>query len=222
MPARNRTTRLAPPGAKGRLHARGTALIEFILVIPVLGAILALTFFFGWALLHKHQMVVADRYAAWRRIETGTWPTTVEINEGCLGNRGYNVSLNGSRAGMATPQDLADETADVHDNAGRLADELIVQRFPSGRRAHVTAEFPARKALWEAVMADRPTFHARHSREGLTWRCDEAVCWSTLRDQFYDDLDNGLTAVPDPGDGMAQMIRSLYLAHWPDKAKNAQ
>jgi len=191
-------------------------------VIPLLGLILALTFFFGWALLHKHQVVVADRYAAWKRIETGSWPTTDEINQGCLGDRASDVHLTGSSAGLETPQDLADETDAISDDGGRLADRLAVQRFAKGRRAHVTAQFPAHKSLWEAVISDRPNFHARHSREGITWRCDQARCWSTLRNEFYDDLDEGLQSVPDPGDGMAQMIRSLYLAHWPDKAKNAQ
>jgi len=198
-------------------HAHGTALMEFLLVIPVLGGILALTMFFGWAMLHKHQIVTADRYAAWRRVETGSWPTTDEINRGCLGGRARNVSVNGSGAGTQTPADLVDETGHYSDNGGRLADDLVVDLFPKGRRAQVTAQFPTHKAIWEAITDDRPTFRSHHSREGITWRCDEARCWSTLRDDFYHNLDEGLRSVPDPGDGMAGMIRSLYLAHWPDR-----
>jgi hypothetical protein len=197
-------------------------MVEFTLVAPLLAVILVLTFFFGWAMMHKHQVVVADRYAAWRRIETGSWPGTDTINQACLGDKAYDVHLGGSAASRQTPRDLVDEVAAASLRGDELAQTLLVDRFPPGRRAHVSARFPAYYTMWEAVQGSRPAFHGRHSREGVTWRCDQARCWRTLRDQFYDDLDENLQAVPDPGDGMARMIRGLYLAHWPDKARTAR
>ena len=56
--------------------------------------------------------------------------------------------------------------------------------------------------------------HDHHAREGITWRRDEVNSWSLLRDQYYWDLDGRLRRVPAPGDGMARVIRKLYLAHW--------
>ena len=93
------------------------------------------------------------------------------------------------------------------------AAELLLDRFPAGRRARVSARFRAHQALWQREDLIR-YIHSRHGREGITWRRDEVRPWRVLRDQFYLELDEALRRVPAPGDGMAQMIRELYLAHW--------
>ncbi len=195
-----------------RLHRRGTAMTEFVLIVPVLGVILGLTFFFGWALMHKHQVLIADRYAAWKRIETGSWPTEEELNEIAFANRATDVQIGGSQHELReTAEDLVGEVGSRHEMARALADELTVNRFPAGRRAHVAASFDANQALWEKFTGH---IRHRHAREGVTWRRDEVNCWSVLRDQYYDDFDQDMQRIRAPGNGMAQMIRRLYLRHW--------
>jgi len=208
MTARTYANRCRPP----RRH-QGTAMTEMILVIPFLATILGLTFFFGWAMMHKQQVLVADRYAAWRRIETGAWPTENDLNRMVFVNKAQDVQLSGTTDGLKeTPRDLVGEADARHQLAGALADDLVVQRFPAGRRADVAASFDADKALWEKF-----TGHIRHhhGREGVTWRRDEVHCWTTLRNQFYSDFDEDMRSIPAPANGMANTIRRLYLAIWP-------
>ena len=200
------------PRRRRRLHRRGTAMIEFVLVVPFLAMILALTFFFGWATLHKHQVVVADRYAAWRRIEAGSWPTEDDLNRLMFMDRAEDVNLSGSSSDLrATAIDLAGQTASQHELAGSLADELVVNRFPAGRRAHVAAKFHSNQAMWDRFSG---YIRHQHGREGITWRRDEVNCWSTLRDQYYAQFDRDMRSIPAPARGMASMIRRLYLKHW--------
>jgi len=194
-------------------HAPGTAMVEFTLVVPILAVIISLVFFFGWALMRKHQVIVADRYAAWRRIETGRWPEADELNELFFAGKAVDVALGGAATNPRTASELADAASDLNRRSGALAAELLLDRFPAGRRARVSARFRAHQALWQREDLIR-YIHSRHGREGITWRRDEVRPWRVLRDQFYLELDEALRRVPAPGDGMAQMIRGLYLAHW--------
>jgi len=180
---------------------------EFVLVLPFLAIITALTFFFGWALMHKHQVVTASRYSAWRKVEAGTWPTEEELNEICFNNQATEVGLSPGGEGWETARDLADEAGAFSAYAEELAERLVLDRFPKGRRAHVSADFGRSQAFWQNFTG---AMHSRHGREGITWRRDEVRCWSTLRDLYYHDLDESLRGV----NGMAEMIRRLYLAPW--------
>ena len=192
-------------------RARGTAMIEFVMIIPFLGLILGLTFFFGWALMHKHQVVVADRYAAWKRIETGGWPSEDEINTKCFMNRASDVSLSTGHVGRETAEDLAAAADAQGPEVGELATRMVVEPFPVGRQAEVYAKFDADHALWQKF---KGYIHHSHRREGITWRRDEVRPWASLKDLYLSELDDRLNGIPAPADGMAQMIRRLYLEHW--------
>ena len=202
-------------GRKRRIDTRrrGTAMAEMVLAVPLLGLILGLTFFFGWALMHKHEVLVANRHAAWRRIETGAWPSEEELNVAAFGDEAEDVRLSGSESGLRrTAADLAGEADSRHQMAGDYADELIVNRFPAGRRANVSANFGSDEALWNKFVGYIP---GEHGREGVTWRRDEVNPWSTLRDGFYADFAREMLSVPAPASAMARTIRHLYLANWP-------
>ena len=75
----------------------------------------------------------------------------------------------------------------------------------------MSARFASNVALWQQFSHD---IQSGHAREGITWRRDEVDCLTALRDQFYPELDTALRGVPAPGDGMANIIRRLYLVHW--------
>lgn len=194
-----------------RWHRPGTAMTEFVLTLPFLAVITGLTFFFGWSLMHKHQVLVADRYSAWQRIETGSWPSEEKLNEIVFDDKASSVSLNSSAGIGETAEDLAAEAGAFGARTEGLASELLLHRLPRGRHARVTAEFDANQALWERFSG---AVTHRHGREGITWRRDEVNCWRTLRDLYYSDFDDGLLRVPPPAERMAEMVRGLYLAGW--------
>jgi hypothetical protein len=186
-------------------------MVEFTLVVPFLAVILGLTFFFGWAYLHKHQVVVASRYATWQRVDHGAWPTEKKLNEVCFADKAVDVQIQAMGLDQRTAQDLVSEVGAESRRTQTFAEELLTDRLPGGHRGHVAAKFGSRWTLWQQY---RSHIHDNQAREGITWRRDEVNCWALLRDQYYGDLDEGLRGVRAPGDGMAQMIRRLYLAHW--------
>jgi hypothetical protein len=193
---------------------RGTAMLEFVLLIPLLATVVALTFFFGWSMMHKTQLLQAARHAPWENIDTGAWPTEEFINEQFFHNRAASVSLASEpdKVSRETSEDLVNDVGGREAAAGALADELTLNLFPPGKRGRVAAGFNTDQPIWKTFEG---TITATHQREGLTWRRDDPCDpWNTLRDQYYPDLDNLLNGIPAPGSGMAQMIRGLYLAHW--------
>ena len=194
-----------------RLHRRGTATIELVAIIPILAGITGLMFFFGWALMNKHQVLLADRYSAWQRVETGTWPTEDKLNEIVFNERAVDVDLAGGAVAAETAADLVTEAGYYGPGPEELARELLLNLFPKGRQATVTADFDSNEALWERFSG---AIRHTHSREGVTWRRDEVRCWTTLRDLYYMEMDDSLQRVPPPANNMAGMIRGLYLAHW--------
>lgn len=199
------------PRRRRAVGRRGSATMEFVLAIPLLALVLGLTMFFGWALMHKHQVIVADRYSSWQRVTTGQWPSEEKINELCFNDRASDVDLDGTGPVRQTVYEWVQAAGGKSGQAEALADELYVNRFPTGKRARVSATFQSNQALWERFSG---AISHRHGREGVTWRRDEVRCWTTLRDQYYGDVDNLLQRVPAPADGMANMIRGLYLARW--------
>ncbi len=193
---------------------RGTAIAEFVLAVPFLAIVLGLTFFFGWVMMHKHQVLVANRYSAWQRVDTGVWPSEDRLNDVVFNNRASSVALSSEAPVGETADELISEAGNMSPRTGVLAEELIADNYPPGRRAHVSANFNPRQALWQNVMEGMYDMHHRHGREGVTWRRDEVSCWSVLRNQYYSELDDSLERVSEPSDGMAQMIQGLYLTGW--------
>lgn len=193
---------------------RGTAIAEFVLAVPLLAMVVALTFFFGWVMMNKHQVLVASRYSAWQRVDTGAWPSEGRLNYIVFNNRASDVVLSSEAPVGETADELISQAGDMSPRTEVLAEELITERYPPGRRAHVSADFNPRQAFWQSVMKGMYDLHHLYGREGVTWRRAEVSCWAVLRNQYYSELDDSLGRVSAPADGMAQMIRGLYLGEW--------
>lgn len=207
-------------------RATGSAVIEMVLVVPILGVFFALVFFFGWVMMHKQQVVVADRYAVWQRIDTGVWPSKDHVNATSFQNRAIDVNLDHWPSGSPPADNLVAQATDRSPQAGDFSTRLIGGDsgvFPSGRTADVKADFQAGRSFVQFLerQMNQPSgggaqyMGHHHSREGISWRRNEVNPWNTLRDVFYQDFDNALQQQQStPAAQMAQMIRNLYLASW--------
>ena len=51
-----------------RHRSRGTAMVEFVMCIPLLALLISGMFFFGWAMRNQQKVKVSDRYAVWRAV----------------------------------------------------------------------------------------------------------------------------------------------------------
>lgn len=181
------------------------------MVLPFMGMLLALIFFFGWALRNQQHVKVSDRYWSWRRVRAGGAASASELNGKFFGRTASGVTLRTDRGPDETLGDYVDRVSEASRPAGVLADETVLDTFPRGRGVDVSAEFPTDVGVWRWFTG---AIHHRHVRDGVEWRRGQARCENAVRDQFLGDLDERLDNVPAPGRNMGKTFRQLYLARW--------
>lgn len=211
-------------------HRRaGTALVELAMCIPLLAAAIALTAFLGWAMMNQQNVKAAARYTSWRRVYGG-WPqrgvddpNVIDdanhpgLNELFFRRKASSVGVEGGSGQIDEFEQLRTAAADQSGYAEEFADALLLHppegrgHFQHARRAHVWARFHSDMAMLNKYQG---AIHSRHIRDGVEWRRRQADCRHVTRIQFLETLDAVLLEVPTPGDGMARMIRSLYLNGW--------
>jgi len=223
-----------PQSAIRRRSRRGTSLIELVLCIPLLAGVLALTMFFGWAMMNQQNVKSAARYVAWRHLYGG-WPQHNPLNpaavfDPCDPNNGddrYHPWLNamffqgradhigvgGRGAGTGEYEALAAAAGKYGAAPGQFADGLLLPptHFDYTRGGSVSAHFPSSFALWQKYTGSISGWHVR---DGVEWRRGQADCRDDVRDQFLPTLDAGLLGLPVPADDMGRMVRGLYNGGW--------
>ncbi len=203
-----------PAVSMRRRRQAGTATIELVAVMLLFAAIIVLVFFFGWALKHKYQVIVASRYSAWMKTQTGSWPTEDRVNEVSFIDKATRVDVGGHSVHNETIDELVEAAEFIGGRPGDLADRMFEDHFPHGRGARVTANFEHQMLSKMKGIADPGKMGARHGREGVSWRRKNVSPWTCLRDAHWPEMDDALESMPVPADTMANMIRGLYLAHW--------
>ena len=204
---------------KRSARRRGNVLIEFVMVIPLLAAILGFIFFFGWAMVNQQHVKIADRAQAWRRVRTGSGVSPETLNDRIFQGH-LDESNYGQESGtytsetVKTLEDLVD-WADLEDPAaGRLAEVMALERAERGRWVTVTGRFPSEIGIFQSIEDHQGGITHTHMRDGREWRWRQLRCEPVLRDEFLYDLDATLRAVPSPGQGLAKMARGLYMRRW--------
>jgi hypothetical protein len=227
---------IAATGEARRIRKRrGTALVEAAMCIPLLAAVIVLTMFLGWGMMNQQSVKAAARYTSWRRVY-GSWnrpddadpndpndssdiddPNHPGLNRMFFGDRARSIHVDRSEGPSDEFEQLVAAAFSESDYAGSFADRLIINplpdygRFPRARRAQVWAEFASDMAAFQKYQGD---IYSHHIRDGVEWRRRQADCRHVTREQFLHTLDTVLRSVRPPGDGMAKMVRSLYLHGW--------
>lgn len=194
-----------------RTPARGTALAESVMVIPLLGFVLALTFFFGWAMRNQQGVRQAAHYSAWRRVIRNEGSGSDDLNRKFLFGAARPVDVSGSSAGEPTLEDYADFTGGFSRPAGRLVEATAVETYPRGYSSRVAAEFPSDVGLWQRFTG---AIRARHTREGVEWRRGQASVDRAVRELHMTGIEQTLDQIPPPGNTLAERIRDLYRRSW--------
>jgi len=199
---------------KGRVRRRGNVMIEFVMVIPLLGFILGLTFFFGWAMANQQHIKTTDRFQSWRQVRAGAGVSQELLNDwifqGHLG--GYNQDGGTfTTETRKTLEELVAYVGNVSARAEGLATDMVMDRCERGRWVTVNGSFPSDIALFQKFHG---SIKHTHMRDGREWRWRQLWCEPAIRDQFLTELDTTLQGVASPGDSLAEMARRLYLARW--------
>lgn len=189
---------------------RGAVLIEFILLVPLIGLIITLTYFFGYAMRNQQRVKVAARYHVWRHLERHFNDEPIpEYREAFY----YNLTDGGTHGWGQGPaeslEDLVEATSDYNEDAHDLAEDLVMDHFPRGRAGGASAEFPAR-IRWDRYTGG--AMHGRHTRDGLAWRRGQTPYLEPIRDLFLQDLDDEIMAIDHAQ--LRANIRAMYLKQW--------
>lgn len=198
---------------------RGTSTIEMVIVLPVVMLVLGLTFFFGRAWANRLHVLAADRYAAWKQVQTNVFTDSATLNSMFCNSKASPLNSDLPAEQSESTDDLI--SAAGGGRAGALAQQSITQ-YPEGRKGSVSAAFPDGVKLWQTIGLTGPISNS-HCRDGVPWRHDEADCLPALKSQFLAPLDAALAAIPapapDPRDpnrtlSFGQVLQALYVAKW--------
>ena len=196
----------------GRPRRKGSALIEMVMVIPLLATIIGLTFFFGWTMTNQQNVRISSRYTAWRRVRTTEDASGAKLNDLFFDDRADNIDIDRARGGgdtNATLSDLVDAQTDP--SAQQLADDIIWSRCSRGRSAEVAAAFPSDVGMYQRFSGQIRGYHARDGRQ---WRrIDPVNSHREVTEVFLSSLDDRLTDL-EASTGLATMMRKLYLYDW--------
>lgn len=196
------------------IRNRGAVLVEFVFCMPILGFVIAMIMFFGWSMMNQQHVKMAARHSAWRHVRGPSDTTGMEINSGFFNNRADANSLSISSS-FGWPVELKTEYQNVQarmqPSTGQLVERMVMQTFPKGVQSAVSAEFPTDVPAWKRFTG---SIDGATPREGVEWRRGQAEWNDPVKDQFLEVLDSRLDHIPEPGNGLGQMIRQLYLTRW--------
>lgn len=216
-----------------RRGRRGTAMVEAAMAMPILGGILVLTMFFGWAVMNAQAVKTAARYTAWRHVygrshpedgypandpNAGYDPNQFELSEMFFRDEARSHGVGGHGGWIDEFEALVSAAGGYSDTARTFSDRLILHpsgspyywHFHHAYHAHVWAEF---ENDVEAFQKWQGSIHARHMRDGREWRRNQAHSRHVTREMFLGDLDAMLGNIA--GDqGLAERTRGLYRHGW--------
>jgi hypothetical protein len=194
-----------------RRRRRGAALIEFVFSLPLYVLVLALTFFFGYAMMNQQRVRTADRYAVWRDVHRAGSSDANAIEPRFFGEQAGDVNVHGRSGPHETRRDLSDVASSYSVEAGEFSEEMIVHRFPHGKWKRVSATFPTEVPLWRMFTG---AIRNHHTRDGVEWRLRQASVSSTIRDSYLLELMDSLENINAPGDSLAHEIQSIIRHGW--------
>lgn len=201
-----------------RRGSRGTAMLETILVIPLLAVVIAGVFFFGMVMRNQQRLRAADRYTAWDGLQDGA-----TLDGEFFGGRAADGSITISTGGgqTATLEEFVDRAGSLSDEAGDLAERAMLSgqegQFPHGRAMRVRAQFPQEVAALQRIQgelddSDAGSGSAMISREGVAWQRNQASFGQSVLDLYLADFDDAVEQRVGPNIGGA--MQRLYLNGW--------
>lgn len=198
---------------------RGAAMIETVLVLPVVVAILLMVIYFGRELVRLQRVQVMATYDAWRVADDGTGPWSDNATNNELLNQLFLGEKAVDENGDSTIQRL-DDVAPYPDGATRglvdaaafystqtmtLADRRVTYA-PDGVGRRFKVSWPVELAYW--VQFESPITQG-HTRVKDEWKANDSNggVLAAVGDTFMTTLDNPLDSTSS---GLAQALQDQY------------
>jgi len=179
------------------------------MAIPLLAMVIALTFFFGFAMTNQQHVKASARYIPWRAVEDGSGVSADELNTMFFHERAESIGAVGGIGPDETLREIVDRASWESAPAGDLLDLCITEHWPHGRSASVSAEFPSSVAAWRRFTG---AIRHGHVRDGVEWRRGQVSYLEPIRDQFLMNLDATILGIDDAP--LRESLRRLYLQRW--------
>ena len=215
---------------------RGTVMIEFMMVIPLLAVILGYTFFFGWAMVNQQHVKIVDRFQTWRKVRVrstvGAKTLNEQIFQGHLDEDTYHQDSEKSvrdddtfqtfndlvdwvRDAQDKPEDGEDGLDMVKELLGTEEEKEEAGKAERGRRITVHGKFPSEIGIFQSVEDYQGAIKHAHMRDGREWRWRQLRCEEVIKDVFLIDLDDELEDLFNTDSkGLAETAQDLYLKKW--------
>lgn len=209
-------------------RARGSAMSEMVLVLPLLVFVLMLLLLFGQGWMRVQHATVMSRYEAWRQAAYAPGPYAVDPSPNDAMNQLFfagNAATIEYQGHGSFPRDAADQLADwvggQSDDAREFI-EAVTDALPAGHTVSFKTTHPNSNQLW--TLFDRPIRHT-HTRLANDWRfvngweIDEEG-WHPagphvshipqVRDQFFEEIDERLTSGAIASNPLSDVLRHFY------------
>ena len=197
------------------IRRRGTALAELAMSIPLLATVIALIFFFGYAMKNQQHVIASSRYAAWRAVDKGSPPSGYELNAMFFQDRASTVTVTGGGGPRQTLYDLVDKAYWESASAGDLMGRSLSD-WPAGKSANVRADFVTSLKYWQELIGPIGSLCVR---DGEQWRREvsdqdilRASYLEPIRNQFLSELDEAIGRIPDRQ--LSNSLKALYQRRW--------
>lgn len=206
-------------------RARGAAMIEGLLVLPIIMLMLSLAIYFGLSMQRFERTMMMDRYESWRGAARAPGPSagttadssTLELRDTFFAGDNPSVGFEPSDYFPIEPtDDLRQAASSLNGGAATLMGQYFAQ-FPRGRSIRFSVTDQSGVALWDRLFPgalrhrhtkmDTDWKFFNHVVEGNRWYDDRTGTWETVYDPRFDDAEDGL-----PTMGPANAVRETFYA----------
>lgn len=137
---------------------------------------------------------------------------SARLNERFYGNEVATNTFKTDVGSDTVLQDFVKDAFLLHIDAGDLAEESVLDRFPYGSGFTVTATFDHDRTAWYKFTSGETDMTRRAFRDGVSWRRYQVSYLEPVRDLFLADFDMNMRTV-QPAE-LQTNLRNLYLQDW--------
>lgn len=181
---------ISNPKSSIRNRQRGTAMIEALLVLPLIVFVLSLVVYFGFSMERMQRGMMVDRYESWRGASKAPGPSagltantsTLQLRQTFFAGDDVTLSVEPADYFPVEADDSLERAASGFSaGAGALRGQYF-QEFPRGRSLRFFVSSPAGSDLWEQLLPG--SIPHRHTVMDTDWRFMNYVIEG---EEWYDD-----------------------------------
>jgi hypothetical protein len=207
-------------GRAGGRTRRGNALIEFLLTVPILGFMMALTVYMSFAMLTRQQAIIEARAKLWHSVNNDAWSAMklegYDPNAGgAPPQTGWGDKPRGSGEELTRLQPDIQQTtiARVSSAKGRDYWERLWENLPGRSDIKVSRSFKTSGTVWDFIDHNAS---GDHTRDSSAWHFYHLDAWKIARSgplsEIFNAFDKNMNT--EGGLGFFDKTRDDIIKRW--------